>query len=344
VAVKRLEWSEPSAPDHSSFYDHSRAISPFGTYCIEWKSWKEYPGFTIEGPGEFSSIANTLDDAKVAAQADFETRIRSALAHSTPVEAPTRKQCPHNDATYHIPSKRYKFCTGCNAEIDACGWIALAAQPLPKQGTGGRTMKKSPCPICRGSRTIRLPLYREMAVSFDPNITMQTTMEETSRQYPCPECAPKASEDNVAMVKYGAELAVHDEGPEYERYARKSLAHSLVDAILRNGYIAFTKGERDTWQRTQMMRATLGVVSAATVASMEQRIAARQMNVAAQLVDAAAHEIRIWAMHFTGDEGNISKGQAVDAIARAFKRLATETTQPDAYTGGNFEGLVEGEK
>lgn len=78
--VKELEWSESSPPDHSSFYDHTRAASPFGAYCIEWKSWKEYPGFSIEGPGNFLATEDTLDGAKLSAQADFESRIRSALA------------------------------------------------------------------------------------------------------------------------------------------------------------------------------------------------------------------------------------------------------------------------
>lgn len=125
----------------------------------------------------------------------------------------------------------------------------------------------------------------------------------------------------VALVKYHGEIVTSIDDPQYGEPARKSLAHELVAALLRNGYITFTKGEADEMQRTRKMRAMLGVVSAAKVASMEERIAERQMEVASKLVSAAADEIRVWGRYYTGDEGNISKGQAVDAVVRAFKGL-----------------------
>ena len=86
VAVKALEWSEPSGPNGKEFcYDHVTANSSIGRYSIEWKGWKDYDDRTVFLAGEW--IANggsNLDLAKAAAQTHYENTIRSAL-----VPAPT---------------------------------------------------------------------------------------------------------------------------------------------------------------------------------------------------------------------------------------------------------------
>lgn len=176
------------------------------------------------------------------------------------------------------------------------------------------------CLVCRGDRVVRLRLYRHVSpVKFTADL--QPTMEETSRQYPCPECAPTTSEDRVALLKVKGVVAIRTHDRQFDEHVRKSLAHDLVDAILRAGHITFTKEEPDECTMTETMHATLGIVSAATVASMEERIAERQMEVAAKLAGAAADEIRVWGRDYSGDNGNISKGQAVDAVARAFRAI-----------------------
>ncbi|TIX28896.1 hypothetical protein [Mesorhizobium sp.] len=123
----------------------------------------------------------------------------------------------------------------------------------------------------------------------------------------------------MAVLKCQSSVITRAGDPGYEEHVCNSLAHDLVDLILRSGHITFTKGEIDERLMTHEMSASLGVISAASVASMEERIAERQMEVAAKLVGAAAEEIRVWGRHYSGDEGSISKGQAVDAVARAFR-------------------------
>lgn len=87
VKVKALEWSEHAPPDGKDcFYDHVMAVTPFGTYSIEWKGWKAHdPRTVFFHGGEETVVANetTLDEAKTAAQADYETRILSALLPSS---------------------------------------------------------------------------------------------------------------------------------------------------------------------------------------------------------------------------------------------------------------------
>lgn len=70
----KLVWSEPRKPGPDCHYDNTEAQTPFGTYQITWKSWKDYPGFNIDFQGNYVMTYDTLDEAKEAAQADFDER------------------------------------------------------------------------------------------------------------------------------------------------------------------------------------------------------------------------------------------------------------------------------
>lgn len=64
---KSLVWSENFKPNNICSYDHCIADTPFGQFLISWKSWKDYPSFTIdEAPGslELYTRYNLLKDAK----------------------------------------------------------------------------------------------------------------------------------------------------------------------------------------------------------------------------------------------------------------------------------------
>lgn len=89
LAVEALEWSDPTPPTKGvCSYDHCRAKTPFGTYLIEWKSWKDYDDCVVYCPENsegnmFVACDGTLAGAKAAAQADFSARILSALDRTT---------------------------------------------------------------------------------------------------------------------------------------------------------------------------------------------------------------------------------------------------------------------
>lgn len=79
ASVIKLAWSDPQPPKAGvCSYDNCHADTPFGRYQIEWKSWKDYPGYTVEAPWAWIGTEDTLDGAKLSAQADFETRVRNA--------------------------------------------------------------------------------------------------------------------------------------------------------------------------------------------------------------------------------------------------------------------------
>ncbi len=75
---KQLSWTEPKPPGGSSRYDHVEAETPFGTYMITWKSWKDHGDYCIEFGAsgmEFVTVASDLAEAKEVAQKDFEKRL-----------------------------------------------------------------------------------------------------------------------------------------------------------------------------------------------------------------------------------------------------------------------------
>lgn len=79
VSVKPLTWSGPASPNAEFLYDHVFAESALGRYSVEWKSWKEYDDYGVYIDGEFMTAKYTLEEARAAAQADYEARILSTL-------------------------------------------------------------------------------------------------------------------------------------------------------------------------------------------------------------------------------------------------------------------------
>lgn len=71
----KLSWTEPKPPGGKSHYDHVEAKTPFGTYMITWKSWKDHGDYCIEFGGDFLTVGNDLPDSKETAQKDFEKRL-----------------------------------------------------------------------------------------------------------------------------------------------------------------------------------------------------------------------------------------------------------------------------
>ena len=79
VRVRRLEWSGNFPPNFECSYDHCCSNGGAWQYQIEWKSWKDFDTFCVQRNIEFLEGRNTLEAAKAAAQADYESRIIAAL-------------------------------------------------------------------------------------------------------------------------------------------------------------------------------------------------------------------------------------------------------------------------
>lgn len=81
MKVKNIEWSEHFPPNSgvTSYYDHIIGETPFGTFQLEWKSWKKYDSFTISLNGEYLESKYNLEDAKVFCYNWFSGKIMSCL-------------------------------------------------------------------------------------------------------------------------------------------------------------------------------------------------------------------------------------------------------------------------
>jgi hypothetical protein len=80
----RLAWSAPAPPCEECRYDHTRAETPFGTFLLTWKGWKEYdsPGFDETPWGDVIYNGwNTVEEAQAWAESEMERRIKECLAN-----------------------------------------------------------------------------------------------------------------------------------------------------------------------------------------------------------------------------------------------------------------------
>ena len=84
LARHEITWSEERAPCEECRYNHVVAETVFGSLTIEWKGWKDYPGYGCELPfpvnGEFPYVtAYSLDEAKANVKAWYDYMILTGL-------------------------------------------------------------------------------------------------------------------------------------------------------------------------------------------------------------------------------------------------------------------------
>src|SRR5258708_6332965 len=109
-----------------------------------------------------------------------------------------------------------------------CGlsWIGRRAGSEMIRLRGGDTVKK-PCEICRGSRVSRLPIYRPVsALAFDASAAV--SIEQSWRDYPCPECGDQVDMNRVAVLDAHAMIDSRIDDPEFQQHAKRTAAHMLV--------------------------------------------------------------------------------------------------------------------
>lgn len=181
-------------------------------------------------------------------------------------------------------------------------------------------MTNSRCEICRGSGLVRLPIYRTAAVTaFDNSAQI---IEESARNYPCPECADLVPQERLALVQYHSLVDARCTDKEYIDAANEDAAHRLVGALLKGGFIRFEHGKKDARGLTFPIQATVGVVSTKHVATMEERIAERQDEFAREVINEAGRGIESWGT--SAGEGAIYKSQAIDELNLALRRLLSK--------------------
>jgi hypothetical protein len=180
------------------------------------------------------------------------------------------------------------------------------------------------CPICRGGGHVRLPVYRDVSAFVSKDILMgATSVEEAYRTYPCPECRGQQAAEERVHVIYAEEVIRN--GSMYTDDIRNHVAHGLAHAsarkMLADGLIEIREEKRGD---DLVFLSRIGVVSPRMVATIERRAFDAMTKFLGSVRQKAAEAIAVWGSAYTGNEGMISKGQAMDFVDEAFNRHIIE--------------------
>lgn len=81
MRVKKIEWSEHFPPNSgkTSFYDHIIGETPFGSFQLEWKSWKTYDSCSILLNGDYLDTKFDVDEAKAFCDKWFSEKVINCI-------------------------------------------------------------------------------------------------------------------------------------------------------------------------------------------------------------------------------------------------------------------------
>lgn len=159
----------------------------------------------------------------------------------------------------------------------------------------------TPCPVCQGSKRICLPLRHQLTTAdFDPEAAMRPV--ESSREYDCPECGPtriKVEKFSAMKVLSLAEMDQMSEATKtwWRENVSKHMGRMIAERLIDDGMIEFTKLEPDAYH-PEGMQARIYVATPKHWEPIEERIAARQMDVADEVATEAKRLIDNWGSYF----------------------------------------------
>jgi len=173
------------------------------------------------------------------------------------------------------------------------------------------------CEICCGTGRIRLPVYRRLT-AVPPKIEDAVTLDEVSRFYPFPECSDLVPLERVETITWHTHLDSRIESPDFERHARGTLAAQLVGKLSERQLIAFEEGHSNPHSLRKALVASVNALSPRQAATIEERIARRQYDVARLVADRARILIGEWA------PGALTKEVAKREIDRALGHVQAQ--------------------
>jgi len=166
------------------------------------------------------------------------------------------------------------------------------------------------CEICRGAGKIRLPVHKPM--NFTDPISSKVSIDDISREYPCPECSDQVLQNQVSLVEYHSSVVSYIKGSDFVDYAKKNAAHILAYKLLEDGFITFVRGPDNLDDFTFELRATIGVVLPKHVAAIEEKVTQHQEELAEEVVEEAIHQIDLWRSAFADE--TIRKSDAINFV------------------------------
>lgn len=203
-----------------------------------------------------------------------------------------------------------------------------------------RTRRKRDCLVCCGRGSVTLAHIQPMTVAMVSGDDPGCQWERRSADYPCPACALKVSMDETATFAADTKIATEWlEEPRALQCAKESATHRIAVKLVELGMVTFDIAKaKDPW-KPSTVTAVLGVISPKATASVEERIAERQLDVAQEIANTAKAKISHWGSYYSGNDGGISKGLAMSYVDEAVRdvkaRRETPTPQETSPTSSS---------
>lgn len=206
---------------------------------------------------------------------------------------------------------------------------------------GEAQMANSRCEVCRGRGLVRLPLYKQASFVAD---NAPVSMDEASRQYPCPECGMKAHVDKVLAVDVHSmvDSRVPDDALPH---IREGVAHRLVASLLERGFIEFGEGQQRAsgYGVSYPIIATLYAVHPSEGRrSIEDRLRERQDQFAGAVADEVIDRVREWGISSRYvDSHRIEKRRVEEIVREAVRHVGnTWSKERELRARGEIEGAA----
>lgn len=182
------------------------------------------------------------------------------------------------------------------------------------------------CDICRGGKTIRLPVHHDHCVVYDQPETINA-IKEYARTFDCPQCSDKQPVTKLQMVQVTTDRESFVDRDIAESYMIDLATHAIARKLAEMKLVKkeFKRDAYGTLTGTTQYRFSLAVFQPSVLNGVMDAVREERARIADEFREAACEKIRRWACHYTGDEGNISKGQAVTAVCEAVVKVLGES-------------------
>lgn len=180
------------------------------------------------------------------------------------------------------------------------------------------------CDICQGSKHIRLPVASRLTVLTSGASITDTTIEISSKTFPCPQCCGKQVADERIELA-GVALTIRDEyAPEAEKFYKDEAAQVLARHLVKHGSITFEKIPAPGRPGQSEVTGVVGLVTRTQINRIEDRVRTEALALMECVIRLALEDIATWGSHYTGLNGQIEKGRAIDCIRAAFAKVKEE--------------------
>lgn len=123
-------WTDATPPNGECPYDHCACETPLGTALIAWKSWKDYPSYTLTVDDEWIDTFHTIDEAKNAALAHVRTIGNRCSAWISSVDTPAQAEADD------VQAKLDEYRTAWEALFGPLTWMQHSDQLTAYAGWG----------------------------------------------------------------------------------------------------------------------------------------------------------------------------------------------------------------